>query len=100
MTQLTHDTGQIIDVPDSAVEFYTAHHWTPYAPPVETPDSTWTIPRIDEWASEQGVDLPGAKTKQDKLDLIAKASDAKEETDATGTQQASAVPATEPAAAE
>ncbi|GAA6121900.1 hypothetical protein BPY_00080 [Bifidobacterium psychraerophilum] len=99
MTQLTHESGQVIDVPESDVEFYTNHNWTPYATPVETPTASWTTTRIDAWAQDQGIDLTGAKTKQDKLDLIAKASDVEEDTDATDSGETSAVPDAEPPAA-
>jgi hypothetical protein len=95
MTELTHDSGRIIDVAD--ISFYLAHGWHQYAEPVEQPSAQWSIARIDSWVEENGMDLSNAKTKQAKLDAIAAMLSSKEDTDAADSGEAPAVPAAESA---
>lgn len=43
-----------------------------HAPAVETvPSEAWTVPEIEAWADAHGIDLSGAKTKAEKLAVIA-----------------------------
>ncbi|PZE34009.1 hypothetical protein DEJ21_14260 [Curtobacterium sp. MCSS17_006] len=43
-----------------------------HTPVVETvPSEVWTVPEIDAWADAHGIDLSGAKTKAEKLAVIA-----------------------------
>lgn len=43
-----------------------------HTPAVETvPSEVWTVAEIDAWADAHGIDLSGAKTKAEKLAVIA-----------------------------
>ena len=43
-----------------------------HTPVVETvPSEVWTVAEIDAWADKRGIDLTGAKTKPEKLAVIA-----------------------------
>ena len=43
-----------------------------HTPVVETvPSEVWTVAEIDAWADAHGIDLSGAKTKAEKLAVIA-----------------------------
>ncbi|MCS6578254.1 hypothetical protein [Curtobacterium poinsettiae] len=43
-----------------------------HSPVVETvPSEVWTVAEIDAWADAHGIDLTGAKTKAEKLAVIA-----------------------------
>jgi len=43
-----------------------------HTPVVETvPSEVWTVAEIDAWADAHGIDLTGAKTKAEKLAVIA-----------------------------
>lgn len=43
-----------------------------HTPVVETvPSEVWTVAEIDAWADAHGIDLTGAKTKPEKLAVIA-----------------------------
>lgn len=36
----------------------------------ETPDGSWKVPAIENWAKDNGIDLGDAKTKPEKLAVI------------------------------
>jgi len=43
-----------------------------HTPAVETvPSESWTVAEIEAWADAHGIDLSGAKTKPEKLAVIA-----------------------------
>lgn len=87
-TTLTHSKGQTVTVPDDAAEYYLSRGWTRAgatqedADTVEIPDGTpveaWKVPQVDAYAECEGIDLGDAKTKPEKLAVIAAALEQKE----------------------